>query len=150
MNLLRRQLITLAALGASLFAMPSVNAGAAEKLAVVPVEEWQLTVKRWLQVLLPLDAKGRGGDSKEVWQALKQLMQNPEFAEGFLAGVQAISTLPLPINNTELNTILRSNEPRAQFLNAFFEIVIESFYGSAPGWEDLKLTQPPQPNGYLV
>ncbi len=111
---------------------------------------WEIIVKRWLHVFLPLDANGRGGDGKEVWQALRELMQNTQFSDGFIAGLQAIDSLPLPVNDAELNKLLRSNDLRSQFLNAFFEIIIEGFYGSALGWNDVGLASPPQPNGFLL
>lgn len=135
----------------SLMALALTTMQVAPLIAQAKVEtSWEVIVKRWLQVLLPLDALGRGGDNKEIWQALRELMQNPDFSEGFNAGLQAIDSLPLPSNDAELNKLLRSNDLRSQFLNAFFEIIIESFYGSALGWSDVGLASPPQPNGYIL
>jgi hypothetical protein len=140
--LTRRKLLECAALGAVCIVADRVHAQ--EKI------DWQKIIKQWMLVLLPADKNGLSGDCLDVWRNIQTLMQDSEFAQGFFGGVEAINTLPLPTNNTELTSLLKKDDPRSKFLNAFLEILIESFYGAAVGWSDLAITQPPQPLGYFI
>lgn len=113
-------------------------------------QDWKIICAKWLDIFLPPDEKGIGGNSDEVWVYLNSLLEDRQFKAGFIRGIEASAKLPPPHNATELHKRLLAGDKTSQFLNAFFELITEAFYGSAIGFKDIGLTAPPQPLGYPV
>ena len=111
---------------------------------------WQLTLRNWLAVLMPADQSGSGGNSAVVWNSFTSLMQSPNFKQGLIRGLTQLEKIPLPKSETELATILNSQQPIANFLNALLDLAIEAYYGSDIGWGELNIDHTPQPLGFVI
>lgn len=118
--------------------------------APVTAVPWQSICKQWLNLFIPKDAAGIGADCDAVWSLINSLVQDPQFKRGFIAGLRASAQLPKPNNAEDLEKIMSGGREVTGFLNAFFEIVIEGFYGAAVGYKDIGLNNAPQPQGYLI
>lgn len=138
----RRQLLRLSVSGMALAPWSFSLSGA--ELS----DDWKSTCKIWLQVLMPSDETGAGGDSAPVWDALHRLMMEADFAEGFKTGMAVLKTISPPKHGAALTEFMMQGTPIAHFLNAFFEIVVEAYYSSAEGWLQFGIAQPPQPAGF--
>lgn len=112
--------------------------------------DWKPVCKRWFNILMPADDRGPGADSNEVWKYLVALMQQEEFKQGILFGFEMLDQLDEPKNDEALTALLLEDAPISKFLNAFFEIIVEAYYGSKEGWLDLGLKNPPQPLGFTI
>jgi len=139
----RRQLLRLSSCGLALATLPIATQASSAK-------SWQNTCKTWLKVLMPADEFGAGADSDPVWQSLSKLMEDEDFNAGIVAGFDALGHLVPPPHDRSLTRLMSQGTPVSQFLNAFFEIVIESYYGSKTGWTDIGVPNPPQPLGYRI
>ncbi|WP_018014167.1 hypothetical protein [Teredinibacter turnerae] len=141
----RRKLLMLAAYGAATSVTPSMVRGNDQ------VDfEWKTKAEGWLRLMLPDDSFGVGGNCPEVWSILNAYFSDPAFKEGFLNGLRALDQLPFPENQNSLSSLMAAGKPVSAFLNAFFEITIEAYYGSARGWADLQIDNAPQPKGFYT
>lgn len=147
----RRKLLRLVSSGLALAASSASPAFYAVAAANdVKQNDWKITCKTWLNILMPPDTFGAGADSPEVWENINQLVEDKNFREGFISGMEILAQLVVPPNDSALTELMSQDTPISQFLNAFFEIVIESYYGAKIGWKDIGVMNAPQPFGYTI
>lgn len=145
MNISRREVL-LRSLGGLGLLFPPVM-GVAETQG----SEWEKICQQWMQILLPADEQGPGADSHEVWDRINQQMESDSgIARWFRVGFSALEQQPLPQTETELEQLMNQREPAARFLSFFQRFLLDSYYGTAAGWNDLGLANPPQPGGFQI
>lgn len=143
MKVSRRKMIRLSGLG--LLACTFTG----QSQTVSPVFPWREVTKEWLNIFMPADEGGIGADCPELWAAIDGLMQEKEFSEGFVAGLKATVRLPKPRNSKELELLMSGESEVSQFLGAFFDLVLENFFGSEAGHGAVGVGAP-QPKGYVL
>ncbi len=116
----------------------------------VDEKNWKNICREWLVLLMPEDQDGPGADSQPVWDALIELVEDKKFARGFFQGLTALNDVVLPPDEASLTRLMAQKTPISRFLNAFFEIVIEAYYGSELGWKSVGVNNAPQPLGYKM
>ncbi len=110
---------------------------------------WREVTKVWLNIFMPPLENNVGADCPEVWAEIEKLMQLHEFQQGFIAGLKATVQYPKPSHDGELEAMMLRGDEVSDFLNAFFEVVTESFFGSESGHGAAGISAP-QPNGYVL
>ena len=120
-------------------------------IANTNTQSWKKVCKNWMQVLLPADEHGPGGDCPEVWKNLDRVMEEkPDVGQWMIMVFNSIQNSKTPSENYEIERLLKSNSSHAKFLRFFQEFLLDSYYSSAVGWKELGFTQPNQPYGYPI
>ncbi len=126
--------------------VPHAYAGTASFINDV---NWRVECRRWMHVLIPEDETGPGADTPDVWRALDTLLTNIRFKKSFFSGLSGLKNLQISTEEKELSSFMGSDTAHAKFINAFFVILIEAYYGAEVGWKTLGLSDPPQPIAYV-
>ena len=127
------------------------NTTLAKSLIQKKDSEWETYCKAWIIILISDGNKNSATHSKEIWKQIQQLMAGSRKTEAKIKqGFALLKKQPLPTNNRQLNIILQQRSNTGLFLHYFFNIVLEAYYGSQTGWDDLSLYSTPQPNGFNI
>ena len=120
--------------------------------AKVNNEAWRLIADDWMRLFLPANASGSAANTQPVWHKLDALMQSQSgVAQRVQTGFQRLHGLSLPKDEVALELLLRPRDGEAaRFLRYFQGLVLDSYYSSDLGWQDLGFNHPIQPKGYRI
>jgi hypothetical protein len=107
-------------------------------------EPWRAICRRWMHALMPDDEHGPGADTPFVWSRLEARMDSdPAVKRWLLAGFRVIADTAVPNDDHQLSTLLGEKTSAARFLNVLRIELIENYYGTGSGWQDLGFRSPP-------
>lgn len=140
MNMARRQFILLSTC-APLMIMPGVS--------VSQEMDWRNVCRSWMYVLLPDDERGHGANVKDVWMRIEQIMSQGGMLSSWLKnGLEMLAEISIPNDSEQIEVMLSDRSNVSEFLRGFQEILIESYYTSVTGWQDIGFESPALPGGF--
>lgn len=146
MKVSRRQLLLYGTAGLCAATFPAIALSSTNKK-----KPWEASCRQWMQVILPADKYGSGADHPLIWQRLYQILGNqPDLERWFEFSFSRLQQIALPATQVDLEQLFMPSSPYASFLKYFRNIIVENYYSSVIGWNDLGFSSPPQPKGYQL